>query len=671
MNSEEKFRNIFEGAIEGIKVADINTKKFKFVNPALCSMLGYTEEELLQMKTIEIHPQNDLEYVLSELGAQERGEKTLLSSIPCQRKDGTTIYVDMSIFYAMIDGIKCTVGFYTDVTDLEKIEDEMRDAKIAKFTAEESNRVKSEFLATMSHELRTPLNSIIGFSDLMICGSVGEMADKQKKFLDNISLSGKHLLSLINNILDLSKIEAGKMELDYERFDVYATIDEVKQLVSPLADKNGVKLEILKDESLEKIDADRVKFKQILFNLASNAIKFTPRRGEVTIIAVKVNDKVQFSVKDTGIGISEEDRNKLFQPFTQIESTINRRYEGTGLGLSLVKRMVELHGGSVWVESELGKGTTFTFELPLEPASNIGITNKMVTNSIKVSTESAVNVTGSMICVPQILEPPNSKGDEPLILVVEDDDHSRELLEVTLLHEGYRVASAKNGKEALELANEMNPFAITLDIMMPGMDGWDVLKHLKEKEQTNDIPVIITSMLDERELGIVWGAVEHFIKPIQKETLLNTLEKIKENMLRSSLSVLVVDDEISAVELIAAMLKDEKFDVLAAYGGQEAIDIAFQKHPDVIVLDLMMPVISGFDVIKALKANPDTIDTPIIICTAKDLDSDDKEALDENVVSIMHKGMFTKDQFIGLIKSIENRMSNKDQPNVCKEEACL
>ncbi|MDD4250218.1 MAG: response regulator, partial [Methanosarcina sp.] len=260
---------------------------------------------------------------------------------------------------------------------------------------------------------------------------------------------------------------------------------------------------------------------------------------------------------------------------------------------------------------------------------------------------------------PQIIEPLYSSRDEPLILVVEDDDASRELLEVTLTQEGYRVVSAPNGKEALELANRMKPFAITLDIMMPGMNGWDVLKYLKLEEHTHNIPVIITSMLDEREMGVIWGAVEHFIKPIQKDTLLSTLDKIKEKAAKSSLSVLVVDDEKSAVELVAAMLDGKEFNVLKAYGGQEAIDLAFKERPDLIVLDLMMPDISGFEVIKALKSKPDTIDIPIIICTAKDLEPTEMNTLDENVSYIVHKGMFNRENLIGIIKGVQKKTCRK------------
>jgi len=657
IESEEKFSKLSTSAQDAIVMVD-NNSAVTFWNPAAEKIFGYTREEVMGKDLNELvaplgyedkHTEGFSEFKTEGKGSAD-GQ---LFSVNSRKKDGTEFPVEVSLSrFKLKNGSWNTVAIIRDVTDRKKFEEALMDAKVI---AEMANRAKSEFLATMSHELRTPLNSIIGFSDLMLGGSVGDMADMQKKFLGNISTSGKHLLSLINNVLDLSKIEAGKMELNYELFGIYATIDEVKQLVSPLADKKALKMEYSKDESLEKIYADRIRFKQILFNLTSNAIKFTPQGGKITISAIKVQNKAQFSVKDTGIGISEENKRKLFQPFTQLDSTTTRKYEGTGLGLSLVKRFVEMHKGKIWAESEMGKGTTFIFELPLEPDSNAKVTTKVETLPDQVSTESAVDAPEPKKSIPNAMELSPSKGYGTLILVVEDDDPSRELLEVTLTHEGYRVASAKNGKEALELAEKMKPFAITLDIMMPGMSGWDVLKELKEKNDTKKIPVIITTMLEERELGIVWGAVDHLIKPIKKEVLLSALERSKEKIIRSPLRVLVVDDEKNAVELITAMLNAEGFDTLSAYGGKEAIDIALEKQPDIVILDLMMPDISGFDVIKILKSKPETIDIPIIICTAKDLDSSDMSSLNDNVSSIVQKGMFTKEKLIELMKAIQER----------------
>ncbi|WP_342305189.1 ATP-binding protein [Methanolobus sp. ZRKC5] len=366
MDSEEKFRNIFEGAVEGINVSDVSTGKFRYVNPALCSMLGYTEEELMQQKTINIHPQNDLEQVLSELKVPETGEKTSLTNISCLRKDGTTIYVDISVFHAQVDGKTCTVGFYTDVTALKKIDDEMRAIKLAKLAAEESNRVKGEFLANMSHELRTPLNSIIGFSDMLRIKNFGSLNEKQSKFVGNISNSGKHLLELINDILDLSKVEAGKMELHCEEVDIFSIFKEVKDILDPMAAKKNITLEYTVNNQLSIIYADKIKLKQTLYNLVNNAIKFTDLQGNVSFSASTKHDMLHVEVVDTGIGISEDNLKKLFKPFTQLDSSTSKVYQGTGLGLSLVKKFVELHGGNVWVTSKPGEGSTFIFSIPLQ-----------------------------------------------------------------------------------------------------------------------------------------------------------------------------------------------------------------------------------------------------------------------------------------------------------------
>lgn len=642
-SAEERLETVLYNILSGVVLVDVENHKIADVNPIAEEMFGLPKEKIIgNICHSYICPAQVGKCPVTDLGkVVDRSEKVLIN------KDGNEIPILKSAVPVIISGKEYLVESFIDLTRIKEAEQDLIESKLA---AESANRAKSDFIATMSHELRTPLNSIIGFSDLMIGGGVGELAEMQKKFLGNISTSGKHLLSLINNILDLSKIEAGKMELNCETIDAYGTIYEVKQLVSPLADKKNLKMEFTMDERLENIYADRVRFKQILFNLISNAIKFTPASGTITISSVLVDNGVQFTVKDTGIGICEEDKAKLFQPFIQLDSATNRMYEGTGLGLSLVKRFIELHQGNIWFESELDKGTSFTFELPQLSESGGDPMSAEETNIAQGSSNPGLHDSKCTASSSHILYPPDSKGDESLILVAEDDDASRELLSFSLLSEGYSVALAKNGKEALELANELKPFAITLDIMMPGMDGWDVLKHLKEKPQTHGIPVIITSMLDEREMGVVWGAMEHFIKPIEKNLLLNTLDKIKENSSKSSPSVLVVDDEVNAVELITAMLKGDEFEVLSAYGGQEAIDIALKECPDVVLLDLMMPDVSGFDVIKVLKANPDTIDIPIIICTAKDLETTDVDELEGNVSHIIHKGMFSRDNLVDWIK---------------------
>ena len=656
--NRKRMETVLSSIICGTLLIDSETHNITDVNPTATEIIGMPKENIVGSAYSDFLPplEKGKDAFLYPGKAVNKFESILVNA------DGKEIPVLRSIVPVHLFNKMYFVESFVDMTRIKEAEEALLDAKI---TAEAANRAKSDFLATMSHELRTPLNSIIGFSDLMLGGAVGD-PDMQKKFVGNISASGKHLLSLINNILDLSKIEAGKMDIHCELFGAYTTIDEVKQLVSPLADKKGIELEFIKDSSLEKIYADRIRFKQIFFNLTSNAIKFTYPGGKITISATKALDKARFSVEDTGIGISEENKSKLFQPFIQLDSATTRKYEGSGLGLSLVKRFVEMQNGRIWVESALGKGTKFTFELPLEPISE---EKTSIKQEISAPVEKIQRVPETNTQSRQTLEPASSKVDEPLILVVEDDTLSRELLEVTLTDEGYRVASATNGKEGLELARKIKPFAIILDIMMPGMDGWEVLKHLKDDKHTLNIPVIIASMIEEGETSVIWRSVEHLVKPVQKDRLLATLEKFKEENSKAVLSALVVDDERNAVELIASMLAEEGINVLPAYGGQEAIDIALKQHPDIIILDLMMPEVSGFDVIATLKASTETIDIPIIICTAKDLDPTDMRSLNENVFCIMHKGMFNREELINFVKTVENGQPNEDHPMNSKKGA--
>lgn len=525
-----------------------------------------------------------------------------------------------------------------------------------------ASRTKSEFLANMSHELRTPLNSIIGFSDILYDGTFGALNEKQSRYVSNILTSGKNLLGLINDILDLSKVEAGKMELQYEDFNVSDAINEVTTVTAPLAAKKNIVMETKIDPGLTTIVADKGKVKQILYNLISNANKFTPEGGSITINGLRVGDMAQIEVKDTGIGISKDDQKKLFQSFVQLDSSTSREYSGTGLGLVLVKRFVEQHSGEVKLQSEPGKGSSFIFTIPIqgkikapgaikEPGAKAG-TEVTVIPEVPVVKETVSEQDIEQIEIPSIAEPEGAKGDEPLILVVEDDKNASELLIITFTKAGYRAVPAYTGKGALALVEKIEPFAITLDIMLPGMDGWEVLNRLKNNPNTCHIPVIVISMVDNKEIGFAMGVVDYFIKPVEKSALLASLDNLKKTLKVEALKVLVVDDEPNVVEMIAAIIEPDGYGAIRAYGGQEGIDKAISEHPDVLVLDLMMPVVSGFDVISTLKADPGTKDIPIIICTAKELTSNDIKVLKDNVVSIMRKGMFSADDILDEIKKI-------------------
>ncbi|HWR26127.1 MAG TPA: PAS domain-containing sensor histidine kinase, partial [Methanosarcina sp.] len=367
---ENRYRleTVLGSIISGVVLIDAETSVIVEANPIAEEMIGLPQREIVGNSCHHFLCHSaEGKCPIRDLGIKvDRSECMLLS------KDGKKIPILKSVVPIMLSSKEYLVESFVDMTIIKEAEESMNQAKLA---AETANRAKSEFLATMSHELRTPLNSIIGFSDLIIGGNTGEITPAQKKFIGNISTSGKHLLALINNILDMSKIEAGKMELNSELFAVKDLFIEVEQLISPLVLKKGLKVEFSRDEKLTTIYADKVRFKQIFFNLASNAIKFTPAGGKITISSKLKGEIAQFSVTDAGIGISEEDKKKLFNPFTQIDSTSTRTYEGTGLGLVLVKKFVELHGGNISCESEVGKGTIFIFEIPLGISINTEATS--------------------------------------------------------------------------------------------------------------------------------------------------------------------------------------------------------------------------------------------------------------------------------------------------------
>ncbi len=370
----------------------------------------------------------------------------------------------------------------------------------------EANRLKSEFLSVMSHELRTPLNAIIGFSEVLMDQDGGVFTERQQRFLTNIENSGRHLLQLVNDILDLSAVGSDSPELNREDVSIPQLMEDVRKLGHPFAAQRRIRLETERKDSIPLIRVDAAKIKRVLYNLVSNAIKFTPEGGRVGLSAQVRNGMVEISVSDNGIGISVEDQQKIFGEFEQVESTKARRYEGTGVGLALTKRLVELHGGSIRVESKLGEGSRFTFTLPIA-------SDRRRASDWLSSPE-----------LPEADIQPEKVPGQPLVLVVEDDPQTSELIGLWLAEVNYRVARAFDGEQALELARELQPFAITLDILLPKLDGWQVLQELKEDPETCDIPVIIVSILERSRRGREMGAFDYFVKPVEKRELLCRLE---------------------------------------------------------------------------------------------------------------------------------------------------
>ena len=499
----------------------------------------------------------------------------------------------------------------------------------------EANRHKSTFMANMSHELRTPLNAILGFSELLMDSSREQFPDATNaKFLGHIHSSGKHLLGLINDILDLSKIEAGQMELRLQTVSVADVVDQVAGTVEPLAAQKQIRIEFDAKRAGQVI-ADEGKLKQMILNLVSNAIKFTAEGGTVTINAARVVDRLEIAVSDNGIGIAEKDLERMFKEFQQVDSGVSRRQQGTGLGLALTRSFAILHGGDVRVESTLGKGSRFTIDIPAEA-------------SPPTPAPAGVDVSAGAA---------NGDASRPLVIVVEDDPVAAELLVRQIGRAGFRTKVARTGSEAVRMAKEHQPAAITLDIMLPDIDGWEVLTRLKSDEATSEIPVVVVSAVDNPALGTAMGAIDYFVKPVEAKQLVDRLSNFnfKHKAGARQTCVLVVDDDAANRDWLQHVLEPAGFTVELAKGGKEGIEMARSRRPDVVMLDLLMPEVDGFEVVAAMGVHEATRAIPIMVLTAKHLTEADFDQLNDHVATVLKRGSVGAADVLGQLQVVLNK----------------
>ncbi len=515
----------------------------------------------------------------------------------------------------------------------------------ARDQAMEASKAKSSFLANMSHELRTPLNAIIGYSEILMeeMGDVGE--ERYTNDIEKIRMAGNNLLSLINDILDLSKIEAGRMELFIEEFDLKHLLKEIDATIKPLVDKKSNTLTVHEPEKSFMLRLDHTKVRQIVFNLLSNSCKFT-EHGEITLSVRMDNshttfshDVVIFAVSDSGIGMTEEQMKKLFMEFSQADSSTTRKYGGTGLGLAISKRFCEMMNGSIEVQSIPNKGTTFTVTLPIALEME------------KKTTSDPVHAGNILPIVPQ---PASST-----VLIIDDDPNVRELLTRTLLKEGYAVHCVSNGDDGLALARKILPTVVILDVMMPQKDGWSVLREMKDDPELKSIPVIMHTIIDNRNLGFAIGAQDYLIKPVNPETIIQTLKRYTQAS--RLMNILIVDDDPNQLDMLSRILGKEKWNIQTADGGVSAIALLARSLPDVIILDLMMPTMNGFEFLKLMKENEQWSQIPILILTAMELNKTDYDRLSGSVVGILQKQEFDPQQLLVTIQRFSQAKVNRKE----------
>ena len=584
-------------------------------NPAFLKLYGYTEDEVLGHHLDDLITTEEARAQAVSYTKQALSHHAVRAIAQRRRKDGSLVDVEvLGVPVVVDDKLVGMMGLYHDITELLKTRRE----------AEAANSAKSQFLASMSHELRTPLNAIIGYSEMLEEEAEERGLPDSVPDLQKIRSAGRHLLALINDVLDLSKIEAGKMELHLETFELAPVLEAVASTVAPLVEKNGNVLRLEAGPGLGAMRADLTRVRQVLFNLLSNASKFT-ERGTISLEVHRDGEQMSFTVRDTGIGMTPEQLGRLFQAFSQAEASTASKYGGTGLGLALSRKFCEMMGGELTVASEPGVGTAFTARIPAQVED-------------KATAPSALTAPTAP-----------TASTAPTVLVVDDDPTTRQLLHRMLAKEGFRVVEAPSGEEGLRLARAERPDVITLDVVMPGLDGWGVLAALKSDPDLAGIPVVMLTMTDDRHLGFSLGAAEYLTKPVERAQLSAVLSRYRP---ASGAGVLIVEDDPTTRAMLRRSLEKDGWAVTEAENGRVGLERVSADPPDVVLLDLMMPEMDGFEFLAGLHASPALPHPPVVVLTAKELTEADRQRLNGGVTRVLQKGEQNGEDLIAELRGL-------------------
>jgi PAS domain S-box-containing protein len=600
-----------------------------WVGDNISRVMGYSVDDAVAPTwwPAHLHPEDRASAYVTHAALLAEGEAA--SEYRFRHKDGGYRWIrdELRLTQGEHGEVLEAVGAWLDITERKRAEEALAE-KGRELQA--ASNAKSQFLANVSHELRTPLNAILSYSQLLL----EELEEREQHDftpdVKKIHAAGAHLLALINDILDLSQIEAGKMDLYLETFDVPTLVRDVVALVRPLVERNANTLDVRCADGIGAMRADVTKVRQALFNLLSNATKFT-EHGAVSLAATRSTidgvDSITFAVSDSGIGMSPEQTARLFQAFSQADSSTTRRYGGTGLGLAISRHFWRMMGGDITVESEIGKGSTFTVRLPAEVAAP--------PTTSEPSVEPRSNPTSDI---------------GPTLLVIDDDATARELMQRFLATEGFHIVTSSSGTDGLRLAKELLPDAIILDVLMPVMDGWAVLTALKSDPELADIPVIMLTIVEEKSMAYALGASEYLTKPIDRSRLAAVLDRYRRDGLDRS--VLIVEDDAATRDTLRRALEPEGWSIDEAANGQIGLARVEESGPGVILLDLMMPEMDGFEFITELRRHEQWRSIPVVVITAKDLTAEEHRRLSGYVAAIVQKSAYNREELLAEVRDL-------------------